>query len=196
MRKPVLFFAFLLAGTILLTGCVSMPDSIKGSSPEPQQDLVRVMSAPQLFTGQEARFGGKVVKVVNQNGHTELEIAASPLDSTGRPVLGDTSMGRLFATINGFADPVDFNNRWVTVVGPITGTRQGKVGNASYTFLTMDVTGYQRWNLTKQIVGPPQPVAPWGWYEPGFGRGYGYWGVSPYGWYNPGPAQVETILTE
>ena len=53
----------ILAGTfaLMLSGCVTVPDAIKGSSPTPQQDLVRVMSAPQLYVGQEARFGGKVV---------------------------------------------------------------------------------------------------------------------------------------
>ena len=53
----------LLAGAfaLMLSGCVTIPDAIKGSSPTPQQDLVRVMNAPQLYVGQEARFGGKVV---------------------------------------------------------------------------------------------------------------------------------------
>ena len=49
-----------LAGALalMLSGCVTIPDAIKGSSPMPQQDLVRVMNAPQLYVGQEARFGG------------------------------------------------------------------------------------------------------------------------------------------
>ena len=53
---------WLLAAAIAvaLSGCVSVPDAIKGTSPTPQQDLVRVMNAPQLYVGQEARFGGKV----------------------------------------------------------------------------------------------------------------------------------------
>ena len=51
----------LLACALLLSGCVSVPDSIKGSSQLPQQDLLRVMNAPQLYVGQESRFGGKVV---------------------------------------------------------------------------------------------------------------------------------------
>ena len=56
------------AVAIALSGCVSVPDAIKGSSPTPQQDLVRVMNAPELYVGQEARFGGKVVEVLNQQG--------------------------------------------------------------------------------------------------------------------------------
>jgi outer membrane lipoprotein len=32
------------------------------------------------------------------------------------------------AEVNGFLDPVDFQNQLVTVVGPITGTYDGQVG--------------------------------------------------------------------
>lgn len=61
---------FFMAGAvaIALSGCVTVPDAIKGTSPTPQQDLVRVMNAPELYVGQEARFGGKVVEVLNQQG--------------------------------------------------------------------------------------------------------------------------------
>ncbi len=84
------------AVAIALSGCVSVPDAIKGSSPTPQQDLVRVMNAPELYVGQEARFGGKVIDVQNQQGKTRLEIATVPLDSAlglywARPP-GDVSM--------------------------------------------------------------------------------------------------------
>ena len=84
---------FFMAGAvaIALSGCVTVPDAIKGSSPTPQQDLVRVMNAPELYVGQEARFGGKVIEVQNQQGKTRLEIATVPLDSGARPVLGVAS---------------------------------------------------------------------------------------------------------
>lgn len=65
-----------LAGVLalMLSGCVTIPDAIKGSSPTPQQDLVRVMNAPQLYVGQEARFGGKVVDIQNQQGKSRLKL--------------------------------------------------------------------------------------------------------------------------
>jgi starvation-inducible outer membrane lipoprotein len=44
---------------------------------------VRVMNAPQLYVGQEARFGGKVVNVQNQQGKTRLEIATDPAAAWG-----------------------------------------------------------------------------------------------------------------
>ena len=183
----------ILAGAIAvaLSGCVTVPDAIKGTSPAPQQDLVRVMNAPELFVGQEARFGGKVIEVLNQQGKTRLEIATVTLDSGARPELGEASRGRIYADVNGFLDPVDFRGQLVTVVGPITGTVQGKIGNTPYKFMTMQANGYKRWRVTQQIMMPPQPIDPWMWGPHPYRYGYGGWG-----WYNPGPAQIQTIVTE
>jgi len=199
MRKKLLLRSgSLLFAALLLAGCATVPDSVRGTSPTPQQDLVRVLNAPQLYVGQESRFGGKVVKVTNQTGSTRLEIAAMRLDDTARPVLGSPSVGRIYADINGFVDPVDFNNQMVTVVGTIKGTEKGEIGKASYQFVTVAVTGYQRWHLTQQVVSPQPPMDPWIWYGPPRGRHRGgYWGPPPgMMFYNPGPAEVQTILTE
>ncbi|MGL4427716.1 MAG: Slp/YeaY family lipoprotein [Silvania sp.] len=180
--------------TLALSGCVSVPDAIKGSSPTPQQDLVRVMNAPELYVGQEARFGGKVVGVENRQGKTRLEIATVPLDSGARPILGEASRGRIIADLNGFLDPVDFRGHLVTVVGPITGAEQGKIGHTPYKFMTMQANGYKRWRVTQQVMMPPQPIDPWYWGpHPWRYGGYGgYGGWAGYG----GPAEVRTIVTE
>ena len=179
------------AVAIALSGCVSVPDAIKGSSPTPQQDLVRVMNAPELYVGQEARFGGKVIDVQNQQGKTRLEIATVPLDSGARPVLGEASRGRIYADVSGFLDPVDFRGQLVTVVGPITGTYDGQVGGAAYKFAVIRADGYKRWHITRQVVLPPQPMDPWMMGPHPWHRGYGGWG-----WYTPGPAYEESVVTE
>ena len=56
----------ILAGTfaLMLSGCVTVPDAIKGSSPTPQQDLVRVMSAPQLYVGHKTSKGKPAWKLL------------------------------------------------------------------------------------------------------------------------------------
>ncbi|EOC1278417.1 Slp/YeaY family lipoprotein [Cronobacter turicensis] len=191
-QQSMMRCGFLALSVLLLGGCVSVPDAIKGTSPTPQQDLVRVMNAPQLYIGQEARFGGRVVNVDNQQGKTRLEIATLPLDSAARPLLGQPSRGRIYADVNGFLDPVDFRNQLVTVVGPITGTVEGKIGSSPYKFMAMQVNGFKRWRVTQQVMMPPQPIDPWMWGpRPGWGYGYG-----PWGWYNPGPAQVQSVVTE
>ncbi len=186
-----------LLGALLLSGCVTIPDSVRGTSPTPQQDLTRVMAAPELFIGQESRFGGRVVNVTNKTGQTRLELAAMPLDDGARPILGSASVGRIYADLNGFVDPVDVKDKLITVVGLIKGTEKGTIGKVTYNFLVVSVTGYQRWHLTQQIVTPPQPIAPWIFYEPDYPRHRGYWGPPPWGgYYYNGPSRVETILTE
>ncbi len=187
--------AMAVVATLLLSGCVTVPDAIKGTSATPQQNLVQVMGAPELYVGQEARFGGRVVNIDNQQGKTRLEIATLSLDEGARPQLGEPSKGRIYADVNGFLDPVDFRGQLVTVVGPITGAVEGKVGETPYKFMVMQVNGYKRWRVTQQVVMPPQPIDPWFWggAYPYRGR-YGMWGTA--GWYSPGPAQVQTIVTE
>jgi outer membrane lipoprotein len=187
-----------VVATLLLSGCVTVPDAIKGTSATPQQNLSQVMAAPQLYVGQEARFGGRVVNIDNRDGKTRLEIATVSLDEGARPALGEPSKGRIYADVNGFLDPVDFRGQLVTVVGPIKGSIEGKVGETPYKFMLMQANGYKRWNVVQQVVMPPQPMDPWFWGGPYPRRGhypyggYGAWG----GWNTPGPAQVQTIVTE
>ena len=179
------------AVAVALSGCVSVPDAIKGTSPTPQQDLVRVMNAPQLYVGQEARFGGKVVNVQNQQGKTRLEIATVPLDSGARPVLGEPSRGRIFADVNGFLDPVDFRVLLVATAAPEIYALARHVARPIYLVRVMNATGYKRWNVVQQVVMPPQPIDPWMLGPRPWGYGYGGWG-----WYNPGPAEVRNVVTE
>ncbi len=185
-----------LAATVL-SGCVTVPEAIRGNSATPQQDLVRVMNAPALYVGQEARFGGKVVRVVNLNGSTRLEIATVPLDDGARPMIHQTSVGRIIAYAPGFLEPADFNQQWVTVVGPISGTEKGAIDQAAYNYVVIQASGYKRWQLTEQVIAPMgPPLTPWGWGGPYYGRGWGPYGGMGWGGYYGGDARVETVITE
>ena len=126
-QKRVVRWLVAAAVVAALSGCASVPDAIKGTTPTPQQDLVRVMNAPQLYVGQEARFGGKVVSVQNQQGKTRLEIATVPLDGAARPGWANRRVG-VFCRRERLYRPVDFRGQLVTVVGPIVGVVDGKVG--------------------------------------------------------------------
>ncbi len=97
-------------------------------------------------------------------------------------MLGEPSRGRIFADVNGFLDPVDFRGQLVTVVGPIAGVVDGKVGSTPYKFMLMNATGYKRWNVVQQVVMPPQSIDPWMLGPRPWGYGYGGWG-----WYQSRP---------
>ncbi|AYH01455.1 Slp family lipoprotein [Pectobacterium parmentieri] len=185
--------SMIAAAALLLSGCVTVPDAIKGTSPTPQDDLVRVMNAPQIYVGQESRFGGRVVSIRNEANKTRLEIASMPLDSGAKPLLDMPSEGRFIAYVNRFLEPVDFKDQLVTVVGPIVGTEQGAIGDKPYRYVVIDAQGYKRWNVVQRLMVPPGGYGPWGW-RAGYGYGWGPgWGFDG-GW--PGPARIENIVTE
>lgn len=183
-----------VASVLALTGCVSIPSSIEGTVKKPTDNLTSVQNAPEMYIGQEARFGGKVLAVTNEPTKTRLEIAVMALSKyDAAPELNAPSIGRIYAYLNGFREPSDFTNRYVTVVGNITGELQGKIGQVPYKYVTLNVTGFQRWNVAQSVLLPPS--GPWGYgyygdpyyYNRLWGYGYGYPG---------GPAQVNTYLTE
>ncbi|GLY62299.1 membrane protein [Pectobacterium brasiliense] len=182
-----------VATALLLSGCVTVPDAIKGTSPTPQDDLGRVMNAPQIYVGQESRFGGRVVSIRNEANKTRLEIASMPLDSGAKPLLDMPSEGRFIAYVNRFLEPVDFKDQLVTVVGPIVGTEQGAIGDKPYRYVVIDAQGYKRWNVVQRLMVPPGGYGPWGW-RAGYGYGWGPgWGFDG-GW--SGPARIENVVTE
>ncbi|WP_114195107.1 Slp family lipoprotein [Edaphovirga cremea] len=193
--KRYLAVGLIAVGSLMLAGCVTVPDSIRGTTETPQMNLQSVQNAPQIFVGQEARFGGTVVNMVNEKDRTRLEIATVPLDSGARPILGEPSQGRVIAFVNGFIDPIDYRGQLITVVGPITGSEPGKIGMTPYNFVVMQANSYKRWRITQQVVMPPgPPMGPWGWggYGSGWGPGFG----GGWGWYDRGPAQVQNVVTE
>lgn len=62
-RNHKWMYGWLGLGALLLSGCVTIPPAIQGTTATPLQDLNLIRSAPKLFIGQEARFGGTVVNV-------------------------------------------------------------------------------------------------------------------------------------
>ncbi len=180
--------------SVLLSGCATVPEAIRGTTTTPQMNLMAVQGAPQIYVGQEARFGGRVISVTNDKNRTRLEIAAMTLDSAARPILGEPSSGRFAAYYNGFLDPINFKNQLVTVVGPITGSENGAVGQASYRYVTVNINSFKRWREVTEIAMPAEPVGPWGW---GYGGDPWRGGFGPsWGAYDFGPARVQTVVTE
>lgn len=178
------------ASVLLLSGCISVPDSVKGSG-TPQENLAMVLATPQQYQGQQVRFGGKVLKVENQPTSTRLEIAASLLDKGARPILDAVSVGRIYADVpNSFLDPVDYRGHLVTILGTVTGTEQGKIGQKPYTFLVVNVQGYQRWQVVQQFMMPPQFGSPWPW-GPYWSGSFGYGD-----WHPPYPVRLQSVIKE
>lgn len=198
MKAPLLIS---LLACLALSGCVSIPQDIQGndrtlakvSYQDIKQDIAR-------FNGQEVRLGGKVLNVVNHQNETSFEVAVLPLDYSARPELGTAFQGRIIVKANKFIDPLTLKDHLVTVLGTVTGTTNGKVGEADYQYLTLNLQGYQVWRIRDNIV--PINYSGFAGYGPNPYWGYG-WGpagaasMPGWGWYPAGAMfQVEQQVVQ
>ena len=120
-------------------------------------------------TGATVRWGGTIAGISNlEDGKTAIELVSRPLHTGGRPIHNDTTEGRFIAETADFLDPEIIKvGRDLTLVGTVTGLREGKVGEAEYEFPVVAIDNYRYWKRRASV--------PYSRY------GYGY---SPYG-YDP-----------
>jgi len=179
MKTPLVIS---LLACLALSGCVSVPQDIQGNNSllakVSYQDIQQNIAG---FNGQQVRLGGKVLNVVNHQNETLFEVAVLPLDSSARPELGTAFQGRIIVKASKFIDPLTLKDHLVTVLGTVTGTTDGKVGEADYRYLTLSLQGYQVWQVRENIVPVnytgvgiygPNPYWRYGWgstYMPGWG---------------------------
>jgi outer membrane lipoprotein len=125
------------------------------------------------------RWGGEIIKVEPKTDSTCFEILARELDGAARPRSGEANGGRFIACRNGFYDPEEFQRgRDLTIVGHVTGTDHGKVGEFDYAYPHVAADVIYLW--PKRPLYPRSPYYdPWmyGYGPYGFGFGFGpYWG--------------------
>lgn len=107
----------IIALAFTLASCAAIPENIKGNNqPDIQKNFISVHNQPGLYTGQQARFGGKVINVINTKKDTLLEIAVLPLNDSAKPQIDASYQGRILAQQKGFLDPVNYRNHFVTIL--------------------------------------------------------------------------------
>jgi len=156
-----------------LAGCATIPPVY-----DPIQDanfqgptLAVARAQPEAYLQTRVRWGGVVARVDNQREETWLEIVEQPLGNNGRPTGADASAGRFLARFPSFLDPAIYAaGRAITVVGPLTGTMPGQVGDYRTTYLVVTVEFHRLWSESRppEVIYLPDPF----WYGPGYRWGY------------------------
>ena len=132
MFKRTMFklaIVLLLAG---LAGCATTPafDQLPATSaPSPYA----VTEAPQEYLDQPVVWGGMILEVKNFERYSEIEILAFPLDDKQQPLIQLADQGRFIALVPGYVEGEDFAaGRYVSLIGSVTGGRNGRLRNGSY----------------------------------------------------------------
>lgn len=163
-----------------LGACASVPTALQGNFDKstPRDAVARQDRAA-------VRWGGQIINVEPKATSTCFEIISRPLDASARPQREqEASAGRFIACHPGFFDPELYaRGRDLTVVGHVTGSQIGKVGQFDYTYPVVEASAVHLWPKRPLYVNNPY-YDPWYMGPPGW-HGYWGWGWGPY--WGPGP---------
>ena len=149
LPRPVIPVVLLL----LLSACASGPGFNTGGT---DRSLTpgEVTGRPQLATGKSVQWGGVIMGITNLQNSTQLEVLAYPLDEDERPETGSTPLGRFILEKAGYLEPATYaNGRQVTVVGTVSGTRIGRVGESDYNYPVISARQIYLWPSTTRRGG-------------------------------------------
>jgi outer membrane lipoprotein len=161
---------------ILVAGCASQPPAPIRNAPAVNLSVDEVRADVNRFIGSPVRWGGTISKVENKANQTWIEIIARDLHKDAQPKISGPSGGRFIASFQGFADPAVYSvGDLLTVVGSIEGKATRPIGEYSYDFPVVAVTGSYLWRV-EAAPGPADYPPPWWYYDP--------WPIFP-GYYSP-----------
>lgn len=130
---------------LALTACASTPPLETGSV---ETDLTPGQAVHDIDAarGKTALWGGVVLSGKNYADYTELEVLAYPLSDETRPQQTGSPSGRFIARVDGYLELAEYDpGSSVTVVGPVTGTREGTVGETPYTYPVIQAEQRHLW---------------------------------------------------
>lgn len=107
--------------------------------------------------GRTVAWGGVIVNAKNLQNATQVEVLGYPLDLDNRPDIKAAPLGRFLALHPGYLETADYNaGRHVTVIGSVTETREGTVGEARYVYPVLATTRLHLWPKETQQSSDPQ----------------------------------------
>lgn len=154
LQRRLRMMCLYLCGVVLLHGCATPLDiGAADRKLTPQQALAEI----ETVRNHTVAWGGVIVSAKNLADKTQFEILAYPLDENNRPNHAATPLGRFLAYHAGFLETTDYKvGRLVTVIGTLTETRTGNVGEAQYIYPVITATRIHLWPVESPSSGEPR----------------------------------------
>lgn len=171
--KRLLFFGITL---VLVSGCVHAIS--RGVLKEVDREITfsALIKDPPAYQGRVVLLGGVIVKTVNKQEGTLLEVYQTRLNREGKPTDTDRSEGRFLALYQSFLDSEIYKQgRKVTVAGTVQGEQVQLLGEIEYRYPYLIINELHLWEEERPIQYEPYPWDPW--YDPWYPWGpWGFWG--------------------
>ena len=121
-----------------LSGCATGPRFDAGEY-DRHVTPAQTVAEGQKAVGTRVLWGGMIINTNNLPQGTEVEILAYPLAPSQRPDIDKAPLGRFIASSSEYLESVDYaQGRMITLAGPITGTREGKIGETHYVYPVLE----------------------------------------------------------
>lgn len=150
IQRASLSVSILIAGLLAATlgGCATPFDVGKADRNLTPREAAQT---PAIAHNREVAWGGTIVNGKNLANNTQLEVVAYPLDSSNRPKQGADPLGRFLVIHPGYLETADYApGRQISVVGTVTETRTGKVGEAPYVYPVVTANRLHLWPVETQ----------------------------------------------
>jgi outer membrane lipoprotein len=135
----------LLLFLVLLTGCASTPEF---DTTQVDQSLTpqSVIAEAEFRRGKIVLWGGTILDTRNLKELTQIEILAYPLNSNYRPQQENKPLGRFIINHQGYLEPTTYaQGRQLTMLGKVSGSQSGKVGESIYTYPVITAEQLHLW---------------------------------------------------
>ena len=177
------FFIFGIA-LCLLSGCVHAVSRDVLEEVDREITFSALIEDPAAYQGRVVLLGGVIVKTVNKQEGTLLEVYQTNLDREGRPTDIDRSEGRFLGLYQGFLDSEIYKQgRQVTIAGTVQGEKVQLLGEIDYRYPYLLIKELHLWEEEEPVQYEPYP---WGlWYDPWYPSGF--WGWYPWWHYRYDP---------
>lgn len=110
----------------LFFGCSPVPQAVRTATMD-QSSFASIRKRPGAYRGKPALLGGRIVRVVNLDGRTRIEIDRLPLDDEDRPRSDAKGEGHFLAEIPERVSPEAYPwGRVATVWGKFAGAADGE----------------------------------------------------------------------
>ncbi len=138
---------FLLVGMApILAACASGP-KFDPAATELSVSPRQVAANTDQFLDSRVIWGGLIVNATNLENATEIEVLAYPLNSSQRPQLDQSPLGRFLVMQDGYLETVTFSrDRVITVTGTVRETVIGRVGDSEYVYPVVHSDGLYLWS--------------------------------------------------
>lgn len=142
-HRAALAVSLLIWCMLLVSSCATPYDI---GNADPRVTPVEAAKNVAGMVNRNVAWGGLITAAKNMKEKSEIEVVGYPLDSENRPNSDAKPTGRFLVTQPGYLETADYApGRLITVVGTVTETRHGMVGEANYVYPVVVATKLKLW---------------------------------------------------